>query len=211
MDSPSQQPVSPTAKPMTLALAAVGLVLVVALTIAFQRLGAQYPEYRVWNLSVIGALAIFAAARLGLWQGLVFTAVAIALKDVVYYQLSDWWEPYPLSWLYFSAYALVGYLFLRRSSSPVRIAGTALGVSLGFFFVSNFVSWLEQALDYGYSLRGLLNCYAAGVPFYRGTLLGDLVFSAALFGAHAMLSRAYFPAERVGVVTEEVRETEGHW
>lgn len=208
MDSPSQPPVSPTPKPMTLALAVVGLVLVVGVTIAFQKLPT---EYRVWNLSVIGALALFAAARIGLWQGIVFTAAAIALKDVVYYQLSDWWQPYPLSWLYFSAYALVGYLFLRRSTSPIRIACTALGVSLGFFVVSNFVSWLEQAQPYGYSFQGLLDCYTAAIPFYRGTLLGDLMFSAALFGAHAVLSRAYFPAERVGVVTEEVRDTEGHW
>lgn len=210
MDQAPQPPASSNFKPMTLALAGFGLVLVVALTIGFQRLP---NEYRVWNLSVIGALGLFAAARLGFWPGVCFTAVAIALKDVCYYQMTDWWEPYPLSWVYFSGYALAGYLLLRRSNSPLRIAGTALGVSLSFFVVSNFVSWLEQALPYGYSLDGLLNCYAAAIPFYRGTFAGDLVFSAAFFGAHAVLSRAFFPAERAGMVPEAVRDTdsEGHW
>ena len=32
-----------------------------------------------------------------------------------------------------------------------------------------------------------------------------------VFGAHAVLSRAYFPAERVGVVAEAVRDEEKHW
>jgi hypothetical protein len=208
MDSPSQSPAPPNFKPMTLALAGFGLVLVVAVTIAFQRLPA---EYRVWNMSVIGALALFAAARLGFWWGVAFTAVAIALKDVVYYQFTNWWEPYPLSWVYFASYALAGWYFLRRSASAGRIAVTALGVSLGFFVVSNFVSWLEQALPYGYSFEGLMNCYAAGIPFYRGTLLGDVLFSGVLFGAHAVLC-VYFPSERVGAMPEEVRDTEeGHW
>ena len=54
-----------------------------------------------------------------------------------------------------------------------------------------------------------MNCYAAAVPFYRGTLLGDVLFGASLFGAHAALSRAYFPAERVAAVPHA--EAEGNW
>ena len=205
---PAPQPPAPTFKPMTLALAGFGLVLVVVLTTVFQQPGMA--EFRVWNLSVIGALALFAAARLGFWQGVAFAAVAIALKDVCYYRSTNWWEPYPLSWLYFAGYALAGWALLRRSNSPVRIASTALGVSLAFFVISNFVSWLEQALPYGYSLEGLANCYAAGIPFYRGTLLGDVALTATFFGAHAVLSR-YFPTEHVVAATQEVRASEEQW
>ena len=64
-------PISPLAKPMTLALALTGLALAAALPLTFMQLS---PEYRVWNASVIGALAVFTAARLGLGWGLVFTA-----------------------------------------------------------------------------------------------------------------------------------------
>lgn len=207
MDTPNRPPATSNFRPLTLALALAGLVLVVALTIGFQHVRT---EYRVWNLSVIGALGLFAAARLGLWPGIAFTAAAIALKDVVYYRMTDWWEPYPLSWVYFAGYALAGWYFLRRSTSAGRIAGAALGTSLGFFLVSNFGSWLEQALPYGYSFEGLLNCYAAAVPFYRGTLLGDLLFTGVFFGTHAVLS-AYFPAEREQPVAEAVRDEEKHW
>lgn len=193
MDTPPR-PAPPSFKPMTLGLATLGLALTAALTLAFAQLPA---EYRVWNASVVGALGLFAAARLGFWRGLVFTAAAIALKDVCLYLTTPWWQPYPLSWLYFAGYALAGWALLRNSASVGRAVGVAVGASVLFFLVSNFVSWLELALPYERSLGGLLSSYAAGVPFFRGTFLGDVAFSAALFGAHAALSRAYFPAERV--------------
>lgn len=185
-------------------VAGCGLALVVGLTVAFQHVE---PQYRVWNLSAVGAVALFAAARLGLVHGFLFAAAAVIFKDLAYYLLTNWWEPYPLAWLYFAGYALAGWYFLRRPAAPVRIIGTALGVSLSFFVVSNFVAWLEQARPYGYSLEGLLNCYAAGIPFYRGTLLGDVLFTAALFGANAVLVWTFAPT----AAAEEVRATEEHW
>jgi hypothetical protein len=194
---------------MTLAIAGFGLVLTVAMPLAFARPGMA--DYRVWNASVIGALALFTAARLGFGLGVAFTAVAIALKDVALYLTTEWWQPYPLSWLYFTGYVLIGWYFLRRSPSVARAVGAGLGAGLAFFFVSNFVSFLEQSYPYGYSLQGLADCYVAAIPFFRGTILGDVCFTAAFFGAHAVLSRAYFPAECVGVVAQEVRDTEGHW
>jgi hypothetical protein len=196
-----------TPKPLTLGLAFAGLALVALLNVAFTTVLA---DYRVWNASVVGALALFAAARLGLGYGLVFLAAALAVKDVCLYLTTNWWQPYPLSWLYFSGYALLGYALLRKSESVGRAAGVGLGASLAFFLVSNFVSWLEQALPYGYSFDGLLNCYAAAVPFFRGTLLGDVGFTAALFGAHAALARAYFPAEQVSPAPA-TQKAEGNW
>ncbi len=208
MDTPTTTPVPPTFKPMTLALAGLGLALTAVVPLLFAQLP---PAFQVWNLSVIGALALFAAARLGFWPGVAFVAVAIVLKDLCVYFTTSWWEPYPLSWVYFTVYVLIGWAVLRRSVSSGRVAVTALGTSMGFFFVSNFVSWLEQAQPYGYSLQGLMDCYAAGIPFFRGTLLGDIAFSGALFGAHLALSRAYFPNERVGAVPAQLQETEENW
>ncbi|HJZ57600.1 MAG TPA: DUF6580 family putative transport protein [Gemmataceae bacterium] len=194
MGEPSQI----TFKPMTLALVGAG---VLAASTALLPL-----EYRPWNFSAIGALALFAAARLGFWRGLGATAVALAIKEVGVYLIYGF-PPYPLSAVYFTMYAAFGWYFLRKTESPLKIGTVALSASLLFFVVSNFVSWLEQAYPYGYSLAGLADCYTAAIPFYRGTLSGDLVFTGVLFAAHAVLSRAYFPAERVAVAVE-ARETE---
>jgi hypothetical protein len=180
---------------MTLALAAVGALTAGLLVLVFAQLP---PAAQPWNLSVVGAVGLFATARLGFWPGIGFAALALVLKDAAIYAVHGW-SPYPPSYLYFPAYAAIGWALLRRTESPARIGATALGASVLFFLVSNFGSWLEQAQPYGYSLRGLLDCYEAAIPFYRGTFAGDLLFTSVLFGAHAVLSRAYFPAERVAV------------
>jgi hypothetical protein len=196
MDAPTPQPDSPYFKPMTLALA--GLAVAVAAT-------ALLPlSVRPWNVAAIGALALFAAARLRFPLAILLVAAALAVKEVGVY-LQYGFEPHPPTWACFALYAAIGWAFLRKTESPFAIGGAALGASLLFFLVTNFGSWLEQSLPYGYSLEGLMNCYAAALPFYRGTFFGDMLFTGALFGAHAALSHAYFPAERVAVEVTERR------
>jgi len=175
-------------KPMTLALASVA-VLAAATALLPQ-------TFRPWNVSPIGALALFAAARLGFWQGVGFVALALGLKDLGVY-LHYNFEPHFPTWVCFAVYVALGWLLLTKTENPAIIAAGTVGAGMLFFLATNFVSWLEQALPYGYSLTGLGNCYEAALPFYRNTLTGDMLFAAALFGAHAVLSRAYFPTERV--------------
>jgi len=185
-------------KPMTFALCATA-VAVAGLLPGISR------EYPIWNMSVIGAIGLFAASRLGFWWAVGFTGLAIGFKDASIY-LTQGWNPSPLSWPNFIAYAVIGYAFLQQARSPVRIGSAALLGSGLFFLVSNFEAWLQQSLPYGYSFAGLVACYEAGIPFYKGTFLGDLVFSGVLFGAHAALSRAYFPVEKpVEIHAKEMR------
>jgi hypothetical protein len=191
---------------MTRALAWSGIAVAALLPAVFSMLS---PAAQPWNLSVIGALGLFVAARLSFTQAFVFTLYAIIAKDCsIYLVRGESWAPYPLSWVFFLGYVGIGWAFLRRTDSPVKIGAAALSASLLFFVVSNFAGWLEQSLPYGYSLAGLADCFAAGVPFYRGTLIGDLAFTGVLFAAHAVLSAVYFPAERVVPVqiTEEPRD-----
>jgi|SRR5262245_21625143 len=202
MDAPTPQAPSTYFKPMTLALA--GLAVLAAATAVLPL------SIRPWNFAALGALALFASARLRLPVAFALFVAALALKELGVY-LQYGFPPHPPTWICYAVYAAVGYAFLRKTESPFWIAGGAFSASVLFFLVTNFGAWLQQALPYGYSLEGLINCYTAALPFYRGTFFGDMIFSAALFGAHAALSHAYFPAERVGVVTETVRETEGEW
>src|SRR5204863_4704517 len=113
---------------------------------------------------------------------------------------------YAMPFVYGSMLAnvLLGRL-LARTESPWRVAGVALLASVQFFLVTNFASWLRACgLPAGERLytpdaAGLVACYVAGLPFFGGTLLGDLFFTGTLFGLHAWLSRLCFPAERVAV------------
>ena len=41
---------------------------------------------------------------------------------------------------------------------------------------------------YPKTAEGLFQAYVAGIPFFQNTLMGDLFFSAVLFGGFALLS-----------------------
>ncbi len=199
---PAQSSPDPRLRLMTLAMAGVAVLIAGIQPAVFSLLS---PEAQPWNLSIIGAIGLFAAARLGFWQAVGFTGLAIGFKDVNMYLIHGW-QPSPLSWPYFIFYAAIGWAFLRRTRSPVQIGTVALSGSLFFFLVSNFACWLQPSLGYERSLEGLGKCYVAAVPFFRGTILGDLAFTGVLFGAYAILSRVYLPTgQTIGIETEEQR------
>ena len=180
---------SPNAwKPMTLALT-VGVAVLAGCS-------SLLPEtVRPWNFAAIGAVGLFAAARLRPLQALLVLALAIAVKDLC--MIVKWdFPPDPLTWLAYLGYAAIGYGLLRHTESPLRVGAGAVAGSLAFFLVSNFGSWIMQAQPYAYSLAGLVDCYEAGIPFHRSTLISDVLCSVSLFVAHMALSRAWFPAER---------------
>ena len=70
-----------------------------------------------------------------------------------------------------------------------------------FFVLSNFGTWLAPGGMYGHTLGGLVNCYVAAIPFFRNTLLADVMFTAVVFGLHFVLSRLVVRSERVAVQT----------
>jgi hypothetical protein len=166
-------------------------------------------RYRPLNFAAFGALGLFVAARVGLFPALLLSLGAKLAFDLLQARQHGFdpdYLPDPTVYAGFALYAVFGWLFLRRTESPWRIAGVAVLSSLPFFLVTNFAAWYAKALPYPDTLDGLLLSYQMGLPFYRGTLASDLVFAGVLFGLHAALSRAYFPAERV--VPQPVLQTE---
>lgn len=87
---------------------------------------------------------------------------------------------------------LIGMGMLRQLSA-VRILGASLTASVVFFVISNFGVWLTSGGAWGYTqdLQGLLTCYLMAIPFFHYSLLGDLFFSAVLFGGFALLSQRF--------------------
>lgn len=67
-----------------------------------------------------------------------------------------------------------------------------------FFAVTNFAVWACSPM-YQKTLSGLLSCYAAGVPFYRWMLAGDLCFLALMVGCLA-IAKSYASARTAGKV-----------
>lgn len=93
-------------------------------------------------------------------------------------------------------YALIAFnvwLGIRVGPSPSagRVAGYGLVAATVFFVVSNFAVWAMGAGHYyTQDLAGLVLCYTLALPFFAYTLAGMAVYTLALYGGMALLTRA---------------------
>jgi hypothetical protein len=144
------------------------------------------------NLVPLGAIALYAGARLPRKWAMTIPLAILLLSDLVL-DHAHGYAFHPSSRLttyaFFSAMALWS-TFVPRNAGALTRVGMSLTASSGFFLVSNFVVWAERS---GYSFpltfAGLLSTYGVAIPFYRNNLAADLVGTAVLFGAHALVTR----------------------
>jgi len=152
------------------------------------------------NFSPMDAITLFAAAHFAhRWQAFVIPFAAMWLSslfidNVIYasYHKSFVWMYPGFHWQYlgYAFIAILGLSIFRKGISVLKIAGAGLSAGLIFFLVSNFGVWMRDAL-YTKDLAGLIACYTAAIPFYRGTLFGDIFYTTVLFGGFALVSRRF--------------------
>jgi Family of unknown function (DUF6580) len=139
-----------------------------------------------WGFTPVAAALLYFGARASRRQLWVPFAL-LAASDVI---LTKFVYSYPLTWdqlvvwAWYAAILLLGTR-LREGTSWLRIGGAALASSVSFFAVSNFAVWASGTM-YPKTLSGLATCYAAGVPFFRRGLAGDMLFTAVMFGLPAV-------------------------
>jgi hypothetical protein len=87
------------------------------------------------------------------------------------------------------AFALIALLGQNANASASRFIGTNVVAAVGFFLISNFNSWVSPDHTYTRDIAGLLNCYAAGIPFLKNTIVSQFLFSGLFFGAFEVLKK----------------------
>lgn len=127
------------------------------------------------NLSLMGSAFLFAGY-------LSSKSKASFLVPFAALFISDYWIGFysGMAWVYsgFALSLLLGAFI--KEIKWTQIAGASLLSSLAFFVVSNFGVWTSGSL-YSRSFSGLVECYIAAIPFFRNTLLSDLLGSLAIF------------------------------
>ena len=180
-----------------------GVIAAMILTAAFCRLIPHPP-----NFAPIGAMALFGAAHYkSKWAAFGVPLLALWLSDLVVVNVlyAGYYKSFTLFyggfyWVY-GAIALttvLGFLMLKKINFGT-VAGSAIAASLLFFIITNFGSWPGNSL-YSQDLNGLIACYVAGIPFFGGTLAGNLFYAAVLFGGFA-LAQKRFPVLRPEVAS----------
>ncbi|MEQ1833194.1 MAG: DUF6580 family putative transport protein [Candidatus Eisenbacteria bacterium] len=137
------------------------------------------------NFAPVAAIGLFAGAYTHRKAGWLVPLVALLASDLVL----GFYHPVGMLWNYvaFAACLVLGSGVLRAQRNLPRIAGAVLASSIVFFALSNFGMWASGY--YPRTWAGLVECYAAAVPFFRNTLASDVLYSAALFGGYALLVR----------------------
>ena len=158
----------------------------IALT-ALSALGRLVPHAP--NFTPLGASCLFAGSRISGWLAyLLPLAVMVATDPFV----GGFTRSSPLIYMSFMISVWIGRRFARRPTAA-RVGVAAFACSLQFFLISNFAVWFSGVLSgssfYSHDLAGLITCYTAALPFWGRTLAGDLLFSAALFGAWSLVPR----------------------
>jgi hypothetical protein len=158
-----------------------------------------------WNFSPVEAIALFGGAYFASrWLAVLVPLAGLLVSDLLLSQIHGGaYATYFGStsfWLVYACIALSSVLGfgLRGKVNGLRVLGYSLAGSVLFFLVTNFGAWIGSSM-YPQNAAGLMAAYIAGIPFFQGTLLGTLFFSALLFGGFSLL-RQRMPALRAQTV-----------
>ena len=158
----------------------------------------------IQNFSPIGAISLFGAAFFkSKWKAFLIPISAtwisdLFLNNIIYseYYSGFTWFYEGSHWQFFS-YALIillGLSLYKNNINLTKLGLGAFGSTLIFFLVSNFGVWFSGVI-YTKNFAGLVSCYVAGIPFLKGTVLGNLFYVPILFGSYYLME-IRFPSLR---------------
>lgn len=147
-----------------------------------------------FNFSPIGAICLFGAAYFSnRILAVLVPLAAVFISDLVInnfiykptggfvFLYDGFYWPYAT----FAAIAILGMFTLKKINIKTVIF-SSLGASVLFFLVTNFACWPGSSSIYTQDFTGLMTCYAAGIPYFGATILGDLFYCGVLFTAAEM-------------------------
>lgn len=171
-----------------------GFIVVIILLVALSRLIPHMPNY-----SPMTAVALFGAAHFNKkWLAILITLVATFISDIIlnntiysylFTKFTLFYDGFIWQYIAYIAVGLLGSrLFSKVTKSNIILA--SLSATMLFFILTNFGAWVSLPL-YPKSISGLVEAYTAGVPFLKGTLVSDLVYTTILFGGYYLLQNKY--------------------
>jgi len=150
-------------KKVIIALAVVALVSI--------GIGARLIDHPA-NFAPIGALALIAGFYVASRYGWGIAIGAMLISDLII----GFYSPLIMLSVYASYLAIWGLGRWARASQTrfTLVPSTLLGASL-FFLLTNGAVWAFTTM-YPKTIHGLYMSYAMGIPFFKWTLLGDVLY-----------------------------------
>ena len=156
-------------------------VVVAVLIVAMAVLVRVLTSGKIPNFAPIGALALFAGAYFrNIKTAFIIPVTALLISDLILGLHST------MIFVYGSFLMIIlmsRYFNLNHNKSVGRVVGSTLLASVLFFLVTNLGVWMLSGM-YDLNISGLMTSYAAGLPFFRHSLMGDLFYTAIFFGVY---------------------------
>ncbi|MGH2575927.1 MAG: DUF6580 family putative transport protein [Ignavibacteria bacterium] len=145
------------------------------------------------NFAPIVAIALFSGVYLDKKYAFIVPIIAMLISDAIIGFHSG------MIWVY-GSFVIIAFLGLwlksRKSAAGSKkfgyIFGTALVSSVIFFIITNFGVWTSGF--YGLDFKGLVECYAMAIPFFKNSVAGDVFYVALMFGIYEIV-KYYAPKE----------------
>ena len=155
------------------------IAVVLILAAAFSRLIPHPP-----NFTPLAAMALAGGVYLDRRFALLVPVLALFLTDAIL-------GFHNLMVFVYGSFLAIGFLglWLASHKKPMIVFGSALASSVLFFIVTNFGVWAMDGTLYAKTLAGLIECYTLAIPFFRNTLLGDVLYTGILFGLFELVFR----------------------
>jgi hypothetical protein len=130
-----------------------------------------------YSASAIISLSLWSPIFFNRYYGLVLSLLSMFIADICLHFSMH----YPLigSWSVFTYSAITLLVLCNRSRGKHMLLITAFG-ALGFWLWTNFGTWLMTSDMYPKTFMGLINCFIAGLPFLKNSLIASLLYSAAI-------------------------------
>jgi hypothetical protein len=154
------------------------------------------------GFSPLGAMALFGGAYFSKrYQSYLFPILILLVSDLIL--MNTMYSQYASGWLYdgwywtYGSFALMVALgtLMRNRITIKNFFFTGISAGLIHFILSNFGVWLGGGIDpvtgqlFTRDLSGVLACYAAGIPYFKTLVMGNLFFGVIFFGGFEWAQR----------------------
>jgi hypothetical protein len=153
------------------------LAFVLILSAAMSRLIPHPP-----NFTPVAALALAGGVYLDKRFAFIVPLAALFISDL--------FLGFHQSMIYvYAGFFAIGFIgiWLRNHKKLRNIATASVTSSIIFFIITIFGVWMIPNSMYPPTFEGLITCYVAAIPFFQNSFMGDIFYTAVLFGLFELI------------------------
>ena len=147
------------------------------------------------NFTPVGAMALFGGCYFAeRWKAFFFPLLTLWISDILlsyFIYFHEWRLFYDGFFVTYGSFALMVVMgtFMKQVNIKNVLMASVIA-ALSHWIITDFAVWLDGRL-YPKTLEGLITCYTIAIPYMKNMLLGNLLFSAIMFGAFEFAQKKY--------------------